>query len=90
MGRYYNALPTDSAKNKFLKEFESVVDTHVLGTLTRPANWRLATGKDKDNMQCIKDQTLPNTHGRKLMLAFDIVATKCISSDAEEAFLSVW
>jgi hypothetical protein len=77
----YDALPTDSAKNKFLKEFETLVNTRVLGTLTRPANWRIATGKDKDNRQCIKDQTLPNTHVQKFMLAFDIIATFCISSD---------
>jgi hypothetical protein len=77
----YDALPTDGAKNKFLKDFETVVNTRVLGTLTRPANWRIATGKDKDNRQCLKDQTLPNTHVRKFMLAFDIIATFCISSD---------
>jgi hypothetical protein len=76
-------LPTDAAKNKYLKEFETLVNTRVLGTLTRPANWRLATGKDKDNRQCIKDQTLPNTHVRKCMHKFEILATFCIASDED-------
>jgi hypothetical protein len=79
----YDLLPTDAAKNKYLKEFETLVNTRVLGTLTRPANWRLATGKDKDNRQCIKDQTLPNTHVRKFMHKFEILATFCISSDED-------
>jgi hypothetical protein len=77
----YDALPTDTAKNKYIKDFEILVNTRVLGSLTRPANWRLATGKDKDNRQCIKDQTLPNTHVRKFMDAFEIIATFCIVSD---------
>jgi hypothetical protein len=77
----YDALPTDTAKNQYIKDFEILVNTRILGSVTRPANWRLATGKDKDNRQCIKDQTLPNTHVRKFMTAFDIIGQFCITSD---------
>jgi hypothetical protein len=77
----YNALPTDTAKNKYIKGFEIFVNTRVLGYVTPPANWHLSTGKDKDNRQCIKDQTLPNTHVRKFMDAFEIIAAFCIVSD---------
>jgi hypothetical protein len=49
--------------------------------LMRPTNWQLATGKDKDNRQCIQDQTLPNMHLCKFMLAVDIIATFCIAQD---------
>jgi RNA-binding protein YlmH len=40
----YDALPTDTLKNKYIKDFESLVHTHVLGHLMPPANWRLSTG----------------------------------------------
>jgi hypothetical protein len=74
----FDALPTDTLKKKFLTDFEEIVNTGVLGTPARRANWRLATGKDKDNRDCIKDQTLPNTHVRKFLEAFDAIATHCI------------
>jgi hypothetical protein len=76
----YDALPTDTLKNQFLKDFEEVVNTSVLGSANRRANWRLAVGKDKDNRQCIKDQTLPNTHVRKFLAKFDLLAALCITS----------
>jgi hypothetical protein len=65
-----------------IKDFKILVNTCVLGSLMHPANWWLAAaGKDKDNRQCIQDQTLPNTHVRKFMLAIDIIATFCIAQD---------
>jgi hypothetical protein len=70
----YDGLSTDTAKNQYIKDFEILVNT-------RPANWCLATGKDKDNRQCIKDQTLPNTHVRKFMTAFDVIGIFCITSN---------
>jgi hypothetical protein len=56
----YDALPTDTAKNKYIKDisriYQGFVNTRVLGSHMQPANWRLATGKDnKDNRQCMKD-----------------------------------
>jgi hypothetical protein len=78
----YKALPTDTLKNKFLKEFETLVNSPELGTPVRCANWRLAVGKDSDNWQCIKDQTLPNIHVRKFLEKFDLIAALCIGNAA--------
>jgi hypothetical protein len=41
----YDALPTDTAKNRYIKDFEILENTHVLGSVTWPANWWLSTGK---------------------------------------------
>jgi hypothetical protein len=81
----YDVLPTDTMKNKFLKDFEEVVNTSVLGSANCRANWRLAVGKDKDNRQCIKDQTLPNTHVRKFLAKFDLLAALCIEDLTRQA-----
>ncbi len=81
----YDSLPTDTLKNKFLKNFETLVNTRILGTPVRCANWRLAVGKDSDNRQCIKDQTLPNTHVRKFLDKFDLIAALCIGNAARRA-----
>jgi hypothetical protein len=70
----YGAEPTDILKNQFLINFEELVNTNILGTANRCANWRLAVGKDKDNRQCIKYQTLPNTHVRKFLAKFYLLA----------------
>jgi hypothetical protein len=43
----YDTLPSDTLKNKFLKDFEHLVNTRVLGTPVRHANWRLLVGKIK-------------------------------------------
>jgi hypothetical protein len=74
----FDDLPTDSLKKTFMKDFEEIINTQVLGTHARRANWRLATGKDKDNRECIVDQTLPNTHVRKFLAHFDAIADHCI------------
>jgi hypothetical protein len=55
----YDALPTDTLKKRYIKDFEILVNTRVLGSPTQPANWQLSTGKDKDNRDCIMNQTLP-------------------------------
>jgi hypothetical protein len=75
----YNALPTDILKNQFLKDFEEVVNTSVLGSANGCVNWRLEVGKDKDNRQCINDQMLPTTHVQKFLAKFDLLAVLCIS-----------
>jgi hypothetical protein len=72
----YDALPTATLKNQFLKDFEEVVNTSVLGSANCRVNWRLAVG----NRQCIKDQTLPNTHVRKFLANFNLLAVLCISN----------
>jgi hypothetical protein len=77
----FDVLPTDTLKKMYLIDFEHIVNTGVLGTPARRANWRLATGKDKDNPQCIKDQTLPNTHVCKFLDAFKAIAAHCIVSE---------
>jgi hypothetical protein len=81
----YDALPNDTMKTKFLKDFENLVNSLVLGTPIRRANWRLALGKDKDNRTCIKDQTLPNTHVRKFLAAFELIVDLCIANEARRA-----
>jgi hypothetical protein len=81
----YDALPTDTLKTQFLKDFENLVNSRVLGTPIRQANWRISVGKDKDNRQCIKDQTLPNTHVRKFLSKFEFIATLCIADEPRRA-----
>jgi hypothetical protein len=45
----YDALPTYTAKNKYINDFEILVNACMLGSLTQPANWQLSTSEDKDN-----------------------------------------
>lgn len=77
----YDAAGTMAAKKKFLKGFENIVNTQILGTVNRRANWRICLGKDKDNRQNIKDQTLPNTHCRKFIQNFPLLTIHCIVDD---------
>jgi hypothetical protein len=86
----YDKKATDGEKNKFLKEFEDIVNSQVLGTPTRKANWRIATTKDKDNRKCIKDQTLPNTHVRKFINNFPTLTAFCLVGDAMVARRNDW
>jgi hypothetical protein len=81
----YDALPTDTLKNKFLKNFKTLVNSRILGTPVCCANWRLAVGKDSHNWQCIKDQTLPSTHIRKYLDKFELIAALCIRNAAGRA-----
>jgi hypothetical protein len=74
----FDAQPTDTLKKIYLNNFKEIVNTSVLSTPARRVSWRLATSKDKDNCECIKDQTLPNTQVRKFLEAFDVIATHCI------------
>jgi hypothetical protein len=34
----YDVLPADTAKNKYIKDFETLFNSHVLGTLMQPAS----------------------------------------------------
>jgi hypothetical protein len=89
-----DALPTDTLKKEYLKEFEHLINTSILGTPARRANWRIATGKDGNNRQCIMDQTLPNTHVCKFLDAFDTIAAHCIVDeprrDAWSSSIILW
>ncbi len=64
----YDKLPTNKEKKELLTNIEKVVNTKVLGTIRRPANWRLATSTDKDSRQVIKDQTISNSHLRNFLV----------------------
>jgi hypothetical protein len=86
----YDKKATDGEKNKFLKEFEEIVNSQVLGTPTRKANWWIATTKEKDNRKCIKDQTLPNTHVRKFINNFPTLTAFCLVGDALAARRNDW
>jgi hypothetical protein len=78
----YDAAGTNAAKKRFLKRFETIVNTQILGTVNRRANWRIALGKDSENRQNIKDQTLPNTHCRKFINKFSLLTAHCVSNEA--------
>jgi hypothetical protein len=78
----FDAAGTNAAKKQFLKTFENIVNTQVLGTVKRRANWRICLGKDQDNRQNIKDQTLPNTHCRKFINNFPLLTAHCIANKA--------
>ena len=75
----YNALPTDILKNQFLKDFDEVVNTSVLGSANGCVIWSLEVGRDKDNRRCINEQMLPNTHVQKVLAKVDLLAVLCIS-----------
>jgi hypothetical protein len=59
------------------------VNTQVLGRPGRKANWRVATAKNKDSHQTIKDQTLPNTHCRKFLQHFALLLELCIEDPVQ-------
>jgi hypothetical protein len=74
----FDAFKTDADQMRFIRDFEVLVNTGVLGTPIRQANWRLATAADKDNRQAIKDQTMPNTHVRKFLKQFAKLTAFCL------------
>jgi hypothetical protein len=74
----FDLFKTDSDQKKFIRDVEVIVNTTVLGTPTRRANWRLATAKDKDSRLAIKYQTMPNTHVRKFLRQFHKLTAFCL------------
>jgi hypothetical protein len=86
----YDQKQSDEERKHFLRDFEDLVNTQVLGTPTRRANWRIAQGKDKDNRTCIKDQTLPNTHVRKFINNFPILTACCLGGDGHADRRAKW
>jgi hypothetical protein len=77
----FDSFTTDADRAKFIRAVELLVNTSILGTPTRPANWRLATARDKDSRQAIKDQTMPNTHCRKFLQNFSKLTAFCLPHD---------
>jgi hypothetical protein len=69
---------TRSEQAKLIVDFESIVNNHVLGTVSRKAHWRMNIGKDKDNQPVIGDQSMPNTHVRKFLDHFEELAELCV------------
>jgi hypothetical protein len=76
--RRFDAFKTDADQMRFIRDFEVLVNTGVLGTPIRQANWRLAIAANKDNRQAIKDQTMPNTHVRKFLKQFAKLTAFCL------------
>jgi hypothetical protein len=77
----FDSKTTGTEQAKFLKDLENLVNTQILGTPGRKANWRVATTQNKDSRQTIKDQTLPNTHCRKFLQNFALLSELCIPDD---------
>jgi hypothetical protein len=86
----YDKLPTNKEKKELLINIEKLVNTKVLGTLRRPANWRLATTTDKDSRQVIKDQTIPNSHVRKFLKAHKLITKLCLPLVTDEPRRNAW
>jgi hypothetical protein len=53
----YDNLACNKEKKELMLNIEKLLPG-VLGSICRPANWRLATATDKDSRQVIKDQTI--------------------------------
>jgi hypothetical protein len=68
----YDKLATNKEKKELLLNIEKLANTKVLDSVCRPANWQLATAKDKDSRQVIKDQTISNSHLRNFLVPQDL------------------
>jgi hypothetical protein len=86
----YDKMPTNKRKKELLTNIEKLVNTKVLGTIRRPANWRLATRTDKDSRQVIKDQMIPNSHVRKFLKAHKFIIKLCLPLVTDEPRRNAW
>jgi hypothetical protein len=77
----YDSKTTGTEQAKLLSDLENIVNSQVLGRPGRKSNWRVATAKDKDSRQTIKDQTLPNTPCRKFLQHFPLLLELCIADN---------
>jgi hypothetical protein len=82
---YDKNLRTEKEKKQLLKDIKFCVNTQILGTDRRPANWRLATAKDSDSRTSIKDVTLPNSHCRKFVKAYKLLTALCIKDEGRRS-----
>jgi hypothetical protein len=65
---------------RLLKDIKLCVKTQILGTVPRPANWRLATANDSDSCASMKDVILPNSHCRKFVKAYKKLTALCLKN----------
>jgi hypothetical protein len=86
----YDKLATNKEKKELLSNIEKLVNTRVLGSIRRPANWRLATATDKDSRQVIKDQTIPNSHVRKFLTSHRLITRLCLPLETDVARRNLW
>jgi hypothetical protein len=78
---------TNREQDQLIVDFESIVNSRVLGTERRKAHWRLSTGTNNDNRRVIADQSMPNTHVRKFLDHFEELAKLCV---IDEERLARW
>jgi hypothetical protein len=85
---------TKREQEQLIKDFETTVNSRVLGTAHRKSHWRLNTGTDKDNKKVIGDQLMPNTHLRKFLDHFEELTELCIIDEEQLAqwneVISLW
>ena len=63
---------------EWILDFESIINSHALGTAHRKLHWRLNTGKEKDNRKVISDRFMPNIYVRKFMNHFEELLELCV------------
>jgi hypothetical protein len=70
---------TKHQQEQLILDFESVVNNHVLGTVSRKSHWRVNTGVDnRDNRKVISDRSMPNIYVRKFMNHFEELLELCV------------
>ncbi len=65
-------------QKEFIKGFEKLANSEVLGTMWRHSNWRVGVATDKDNNLKIGDQPMPNRNARKFVDNFEKLTEFCI------------
>lgn len=77
----------NQAREKLLRDVTSLVNTNILGTRNRPANWRIVTAETSDGKKTLGDQSMPNRHVRKFIDKIDLLADLII---VDEERLLLW
>jgi hypothetical protein len=71
------------AQDKFLDDFTNLVNTSILGSPDRIANWNMKkASKSKDGKTMINDQTMRNTHVRKFISKFETLSDFALPNHA--------
>ena len=72
----YNERDSDAQKQaEMIKNVQRIVNTSILGTQRRKANWLINLTKQKE----IADQPMTNNHTRKVINDFELLLDACIS-----------
>jgi hypothetical protein len=66
------------------------VNTKVLGTICRSANWWLATATNEDSRQVIKNQKILNSHVQKFLKAHKLITKLCLPLVTDEPRHNDW